>query len=266
MAACSRSALTKNSGCSLRKVLGSVMSVASLLVVYRLLRLRKRSKDMFGPLGQDRTREAAKGVYKTFAKTAAWWLEGQRFDTSVLYAMLGEAGIRELSTEFYQRVYSDTEASWFRDLFRFKASLQQSIDRQAAFFVQIWGGKKVYTANSRPHCLRSMLSDHSGAKMFAMHETSRAQKEITKEAAERWLYHVDATLLALRPAWQQKFGKDARRLEQTVRWFCDHVLERIVWGRPEESPLHPKSIVFRVFIFLHSQFVVRDLHYPATAV
>jgi truncated hemoglobin YjbI len=208
--------------------------------------------------------DASKGVYRTFQQgkdKPAWWLNGQRLDLQALFDLLGESSIRELSTEFYRRVYADDEAPWFRDMFRYRATLQQSIDRQAAFFTQVWGGPKLYTANHKPHCLRSYVKDHAGLKMFAMHENVRAKKQITAEGGERWFYHMDATLLHLRPSWEARFGReDAAMIEKTVRWFADHVLGVMLQGAPVASPWHPAHIGFRARVRITGMFSVRDLN------
>lgn len=230
-------------------------------MAHRLLRFNKTITSMFGEKAADGTYDATKGVSGTFARENAWWLEGRRSDMVLLFETLGEEGIRELSTEFYERVYADVEVPWFRDMFRLRASLQDSIDRQAAFFVQFWGGPKSYTASNRPGC---PLGEHAGAKMFVMHENLRAKKLITEAAALRWLQHMDGALLELRPRWRANHGEEkAWMLEKTVRWFCDHVLERLVWGGPVRSRWHPLRFVFRTFITIQSHYVVRDLALPA---
>lgn len=231
---------------------------AVALLAYRYW--RRTLSQAPGELG---LRNASEGVGYTYSKEHPWWLEGQRFDFKMLFELLGEEGIREISTEFYRRIYIDDEAPWFRDMFTRRASLQQSIDRQAAFFVQMWGGPKVYTANNKPHCLRNFVIDHAGLKFFAMHENVRAKHEITHEGGARWQHHMNNTLLTLRPAWVAKFGEErARMIEKTIRWFSDHGLENIVQGGPEKAVWHPARIVFRFLMTLTLKFVVRDLYYP----
>jgi tellurite resistance-related uncharacterized protein/truncated hemoglobin YjbI len=191
-----------------------------------------------------------------------WWLQGQRLDTSALYQHLGKTGIREISTEFYGRVYADdVDGGWFRDMFKRRATMAQSIDRQAAFFCQMWGApSKPYTASNKRHCLRALVGDHAGAKMFVMHEESRKHGDITPEGAARWWFHMDAALLKLRPSWCAKHGQElGLALEKTVRWFCDHVLERMVWGGPAKSPLAPPRLIFGIFKAITALYVQRRL-------
>lgn len=243
------------------KMAGLGLSAGALVMAYRLATFRKDVSNMFGEVSSDRTYDAKMGVSGSFAPQPHWWLEGRRLDMGLLYETLGEEGVREIAEEFYKRVYADDEAPWFRDMFRVRASFQDSVDRQAAFFVQFWSGPKVYTANNKRY---NPLGIHAGAKMFAMHESVRAQKLITVEGARRWLQHMDAALLHLRPMWAERHGDIAPMLETTIRWFCDHVLERLVWGGPVQNPWHPMRFVFRAFIAIQQNFVVRDLDYPPT--
>lgn len=218
-----------------------------------------------GPLRGLTLRPAGKGVSGSYAPTPSaewWWLQGERLDTSALYQHFGEAGIREISAEFYIRVYADdADGGWFRDMFRRRATMKQSIDRQAAFFCQMWGApSKPYTASNKPHCLRALVGDHAGAKMFVMHKESRAHGDITPKSAARWWFHMDAALMSLRPLWQAKHGDElGLALEKTVRWFCDHVLERMVWGGPAKSPFAPPRLIFGLFQAITARFVQRQL-------
>ena len=246
--------------------------VTALLVLRKLQNFSATNNAVLGEASQGEgalrglsLKPATKGVrasYSPAPRAEWWWLQGQRLDTSALYQHLGEDGIREISAAFYSRVYADTaEGGWFRDMFQRRATLEQSIARQAAFFSQMWGApSKPYTSSNRPHCLRAIVGDHAGAKMFVMHNNSRAHGEITKESAARWWSHMDAALLQLRPTWRASFGEElGEALEKTVRWFCDHVLERMVWGGPAESPLAPPRIIFGLFKAITAQFVRHSL-------
>lgn len=250
-----------------------VVGVTLVVVAYRLRRLTADNNAQLGecsvqedgPLRGLTLKPAGKGVGGSYAPTPRaewWWLQGQRLDTSALYQQLGETGVREISTEFYGRVYADdTDEGWFRDMFKRRATMKQSIDRQAAFFCQMWGApSKPYTASNKPHCLRTLIGDHAGAKMFVMHNEPRAHGDITPKGAARWWFHMDAALLQLRPGWRAKHGEElGKALEKTVRWFCDHVLERLVWGGPAKSPFAPPRLIFGLFQAITARFVRRQL-------
>ena len=242
---------------------GAVAVVAvALFGVFRVRRVSVASNSTLGEKREGRgalaglsLRSAEKGVSRSFAPpppqattttTAAtaetvgsqdspkhWWLNGDRLDTAQLFQLLGREGIHTLCTVFYSNVYSDTaEDGWFRDLFRRRASLRQSIWRLEAFLLQMWGDpSKPYTAGNQPHCLRTVVKDHAGAKMFAMHDVVRREGSITEAAAARWWAHMNDAIEEVKPSWTAQHGAErARSMEKTVRWFLDHVLERMVWG------------------------------------
>ena len=47
-------------------------------------------------------------------------------------------------------------------------------------------------------------------------------------------------------------------MENTWRWFCDHVLERLVWGGPTPSLFRPQRLMFLLFKTVTARFVRRD--------
>ena len=125
----------------------------------------------------------------------------------------------------------------------------------------MWGSKnKPYTASNTPHFLRRIVGDHAGAKMFAMHDDARSRGEITPKAAAVWWQHMNGAITELAPGWRTTHGDELGRLiEKTVRWFCDHVLERLVWGGPNSSPWAPQRLVFRLLVTITSRFARREL-------
>ena len=120
----------------------------------------------------------------------------------------------------------------------------------------MWGGPKVYTSTNKSHCLRYIVPDHAGAKMFAKHDISRARAPgITAEGATRWLFHMNNAIDAQREAWVTVHGEaDAWMLEKTLRWFFDHVLERMVWGGPTQAWTLQRGM-FYLFKTMTKQFM-----------
>jgi truncated hemoglobin YjbI len=231
--------------------------VLVLVVLFVLHRMRNFGRSNNAEKsGDSKLRSASMGVTASYATAPHPWLQGSRWDTAVLFDYLKSDGIRQLSTDFYTRVYDDEDAPWFRDMFKRRASLQQSIDRQVDFFIQMWGGPKVYTASNKQHCLRYIVSDHAGAKMFAKHDLSRERAPgITDEGAVRWLFHMNNAINNQKPAWVTAFGKDdAWMIEKTMRWFFDHVLERMVWGGPTKSWTVQRT-VFHILKAMTKQFM-----------
>jgi tellurite resistance-related uncharacterized protein len=132
---------------------------------------------------------------------------------------------------------------------------------QVAFFSQVFGGAEArYTDTNRPSWLRRVVKDHAGAKMFAMHVSARKAGHLTPRAAARWWHHMDATLVQLRPGLRRTHGEVVgTALEKTVRWFCDHVLERLVWGGPTESLFTLPRIVAGISFKITEWFVRHDV-------
>lgn len=63
-----------------------------------------------------------------------------------IYERIGkEEGFRELSTLFYDHIFSDksTDSAWFLNIFS-SSSKEEAIDNQYRFFVQTFGGPELY--------------------------------------------------------------------------------------------------------------------------
>lgn len=95
-----------------------------------------------------------------------------RIDEVNLFERLGEDCFRKLSTNFYQRVYSDEEA-WFRNIFKGRP-IEEAIQNQMDFFIQRLGGPPRY----------SMRKGHPA--LIARH----VNFNMSLEAADRWVFHM----------------------------------------------------------------------------
>jgi truncated hemoglobin YjbI len=62
-----------------------------------------------------------------------------------LFERIGEEGIRELSTRFYDKVFADKDNPWFLNIFS-SSSKNEAIEHQHLFFVQTFGGPPLYQA------------------------------------------------------------------------------------------------------------------------
>ncbi|CAK9208240.1 unnamed protein product [Sphagnum jensenii] len=93
-----------------------------------------------------------------------------------LYERLGFDTFVKLSTNFYTRVFEDDQ-TWFRTIFS-NSTKEEAIRNQYEFCIQRMGGPPLY-GQRRGH--PSLIGRHSP---YAM----------TKEAAGRWLYHMEAAL------------------------------------------------------------------------
>ncbi|CAI9093478.1 OLC1v1028983C2 [Oldenlandia corymbosa var. corymbosa] len=97
-------------------------------------------------------------------------------DETNLYEKLGLPAFVNLSTDFYNRVYSDDE-EWFRSIFA-SSNKEDAIQNQYEFFVQRMGGPPLFSQR-RGH--PALIGRH---RPFP----------VTHRAAERWLHHMQQAL------------------------------------------------------------------------
>ena len=98
-----------------------------------------------------------------------------------LYSLIGHEPIIDIVTDFYTRVYNDTEATWFRDAFTRIASKDHHIATQVMYWVDAMGGGRVY---------------HGGNYRLRFHHEHNAGHVMTAKGATRWMYHMRGALIA----------------------------------------------------------------------
>ena len=91
-----------------------------------------------------------------------------------LYERIGEAGIRDLSTRFYDKVFHDEEALWFVNIFS-SSTRSEAIENQYLFFVQTFGGPPLYREKKGKY-----------TRLVGRH----ANYSIGQQAADRRLHHM----------------------------------------------------------------------------
>ena len=119
-----------------------------------------------------------------------------------LYSVTGEKALRDMITRFYKRVFNDSEAQWFSSVFVETGTLDYHIENQLKFWIDLTGGPITYKGGEK--------------KLNIKHRLVR--EIMTKEGADRWLYHMDATLS------ETKFSGDPRILPcliDFVNYFMD---------------------------------------------
>ncbi|KAI6680069.1 hypothetical protein NL676_033950 [Syzygium grande] len=97
-------------------------------------------------------------------------------DGTNLFQKLGLPTFINLSTNFYTRVYDDEE-EWFRSIFA-NSKKEEAIQNQYEFFVQRMGGPALY----------SQRKGHPA--LIGRHRPF----PVTRQAAERWLHHMQQAL------------------------------------------------------------------------
>ncbi len=102
-----------------------------------------------------------------------------------LYERLGEAVLKRVSTAFYERVYADLTplpgGGLLREAFA-NTTKVDAADAQSTFLIERLGGPKLYTERKGPFALIGRHAPYAG---------------VTREAAHRWLAHMDAALAAV---------------------------------------------------------------------
>jgi len=97
-----------------------------------------------------------------------------------LYERLGRDVFVQLSTEFYNRIYADTEKPEFLQNFLGRDK-NDAIRNQYEFFIQRMGGPPLFSQR-RGH--PALIGRH-------------IQFDMRKEHADRWMYHMENTLNVL---------------------------------------------------------------------
>ena len=100
-----------------------------------------------------------------------------------LYSLIGEGPIIEIVTDFYKRVFADTDEPWFRNSFTKVAPLNHHIATQAAYWIDAMGGGRKY---------------HGGNYRLNFHHYHNAKQVMTAAGAKRWMYHMRGALEKVR--------------------------------------------------------------------
>lgn len=109
--------------------------------------------------------------------------DGYLIDKMNVYEAIGRDKFIELSTAFYNRVYSDDEDKFFREQFA-NRPIEGAIQNQYEFFIQRMGGPQLYSERKR--------GDRWGG-----HPALRARHApfvVNTANADRWLHHMHLAL------------------------------------------------------------------------
>lgn len=96
-----------------------------------------------------------------------------------IFSLTGKEPIYTLVTAFYESVFNDTEAPWFRDVFANITDEDHHIHTQASFWMDAMGGGSLY---------------HGGDTRLTFHHLNNAKEIMTAEGATRWMYHMKVAL------------------------------------------------------------------------
>ncbi|KAK4274316.1 hypothetical protein QN277_017554 [Acacia crassicarpa] len=138
-------------------------------------------------------------------------------DDSNLFHKLGLQSFVNLSTNFYNRVYDDEE-EWFRSIFA-NSKKEDAIQNQYEFLAQRMGGPPLYSQR-RGH--PALIARHGP---FA----------VTREAAERWLHHMEQAMNSTREIDEESRIKIMNFLRHTAYFLVAGVGEL----KNQNQEMHP---------------------------
>ncbi len=90
----------------------------------------------------------------------------------------GPDGFLTLATSFYDKVFADKENPWFLGIFA-SSTKSEAVDNQYRFLVQSFGGEELYKEKKGKY-----------TRLVGRH----ANYQITSDAAERWLVHMNGAI------------------------------------------------------------------------
>mmetsp|Transcript_60294 Transcript_60294/g.147963 ORF Transcript_60294/g.147963 Transcript_60294/m.147963 type:complete len:178 (-) Transcript_60294:97-630(-) len=134
-----------------------------------------------------------------------------------IYERIGEDGFVTLSTLFYDRVFADTEAKYFLDVFS-SSTKNEAIDNQYRFFVQTFGGPDLYRQSGKGKYTR-LVGRH-------------ATYAIGVKAADRWVWNMTKALEE-----HPKLLKDDEAREALIKYFkytAHYIVSASQFMRPDQ--------------------------------
>jgi truncated hemoglobin YjbI len=100
-----------------------------------------------------------------------------------LYSLIGSEPIVDFVQDFYERIFADDEAEWFRSVFVKVARLDHHVATQAAYWIDAMGGGRCY---------------HGGNYRLSFHHHHNASEIMTASGTKRWMYHMRRALSSYR--------------------------------------------------------------------
>ena len=133
-----------------------------------------------------------------------------------IYERIGEAGLQELSTRFYDKVFADKDAAWFLNIFS-SSTRAEAIENQYLFFVQTFGGPPLYQEKKGKY-----------TRLVGRH----ANYGIGERAAGRWIEHMISAMDE-----HSEISKDTEtreKLEKYFRFTAHYIVAAMEYMRPDQ--------------------------------
>ncbi|GAX14945.1 hypothetical protein FisN_12Lh352 [Fistulifera solaris] len=125
-----------------------------------------------------------------------------------LYDLMGRDPVFSFVTNFYERVFDDSEAPWFRDIFTALASKKYHIFMQTTMYLDCFGSGPLYSGGEQ--------------RMNVHHEMTRAKEIMTKAGAERWMHHMRLALKDETP----RLNEIDPRIRGTINEFLTYFMSK----------------------------------------
>lgn len=139
---------------------------------------------------------------KTFSLSDVSYEQSLLASTSLTPPLLqrigGPSGFHTLATLFYQRVFADKSNPWFLGIFA-TSTQSEAIDNQYRFLVQTFGGPELYKEKKGKY-----------TRLVGRH----ANYKIGKNAAKRWIYHMELAIDELPALYSSSLSIDSDNVEQ----------------------------------------------------
>jgi hemoglobin len=136
--------------------------------------------------------------------------------TPTIFERLGEEGILELTTLFYDRVFQDKQEPWFLNIFS-SSTKQEAIDNQFRFLVQSFGGPQLYKEKKGKY-----------TRLVGRH----ANYNIGLRAAHRWNQHMQDALNSHSILQQDEEARSA--LEKYFSYTAHYIVAASQFMRPDQ--------------------------------
>ena len=121
-----------------------------------------------------------------------------------LQSVIGKKRIKDIITHFYQNVFDDVKAPWFRDFFVDLGPLEYHVNSQTRFWWDLTGPGNEYTGGMKRLKLKHKL----------------AKEVMTDDGSARWMYHF---MKALR---QSDLGNQPVRVIVCIIDFINFFMKR----------------------------------------
>jgi hemoglobin len=133
-----------------------------------------------------------------------------------IYERLGQDGILELTTLFYDRVFQDDQEVWFLNIFS-SSTKGEAIDNQFRFLVQTFGGPQLYMEKKGKY-----------TRLVGRH----ANYNIGVRAADRWNQHMLDALNCHSVLQQDEEARSA--LQKYFSYTAHYIVAASQFMRPDQ--------------------------------